>query len=98
MITIPPRSVNVSLNGVAQFNCSGIGSLLVWSRDGTDLVNGNGIAITTVTIDASEDLLMSTLSLPVSSTNASNITCSVGRTSPLLKNESDPALLLVQGT
>ena len=95
---VQPRSVNVSLNGVAEFSCRGIGSLLGWSQNTVELTNGkDGVTTTHETVDASQDLLMSTLSLPVSSINASNITCTAARTQPLVKNESEPALLLVQG-
>ena len=99
-VTIPPRSVNISLNGVAEFNCTGVASGFVWESNGMEVIN-DGIRTLishAISVDAANGIRMSTLRMKVSSTdNATNITCTALKSSPLSSNRSAPALLLVQG-
>ena len=100
-ITVPPKSVNVSLNEEAEFTCTGIGSTFFWKANGTQLSNGENIFITPpLLLDEVQGLKMSTLRVTVTSTdNATNITCTAIKLDPFsISNESEPALLLVQGT
>ena len=100
-ITVPPKSVNISLNGEAEFNCTGIGSTFFWKANGTELSNdGKKIFIAPpLLVDEVQDLKISTLRVTVASTdNATNITCTAIKLDPFsISNESEPALLLVQG-
>ena len=101
-ITIPPKSVNISLNGEAEFNCTGIGNTFFWKANGTQLSNGEKhfIAPAPSLVDEVLGLHMSTLRVTVASTdNATIITCTAVKLSPVvsISNESEPALLLVQG-
>ena len=100
-ITISPKSVNISLNGEAEFNCTGIGNTFFWKANGTELSNGEKYFLTLVPLllDEVQGLRMSMLRVTVTSTdNATNITCTVIKLSPFsISNESKPALLLVQG-
>ena len=99
-VTIPPRSVNVSLNGVAEFNCTGVASGFVWEANGMEVKDdGIGTFIShVISVDAANGIRMSTLRMKVSSTdNATNITCTTLKSSPLSSDKSGPALLLVQG-
>ena len=100
-IIIPPHSVNVSLNEVAEFNCTALhASTFFWLANNQTILNSNGIEISPVILVGaeSEGIRMSILRVAVSSIdNATNITCSAVTLSPFTKNESDPALLLVQG-
>ena len=61
--------------------------------------DGIGTLISNViSVDAANGIRMSTLRMKVSSTdNATNITCTALKSSPLSSNTSGPALLLVQG-
>ena len=99
-ITIPPKSVNISLNGEAKFNCTGIGNTFFWKANGTQLSNGKKYFITIVPllVDEVQGLRMSMLRVKVASTdNATNITCTAIKLDPFsISNESEPALLLVQ--
>ena len=63
------------------------------------LDNNDADVVVTMTVGA-ENIRMSTLTLWVSSTtkNATNITCHAALTDPLVVIDSNPALLLVQGT
>ena len=94
-IIIPPQSVNVSLNGVAEFNCTAVTTSFVWRANGIDITDG--ISPITV-VNESQSIRMSTLTVQVSSINdATNITCTAIRPDPLSADESAPGLLLVQG-
>ena len=102
-VIIPPQSVNISLNGVAEFNCTGVATGFVWEADGVELkddgMDTNLNISQAITVDATNGIIMSTLRLKVTSTdNATNITCTALRFTPLSSNKSEPALLLVQGT
>ena len=97
-IIIPPRAVNVSINEVAAFTCTAVGDSFVWIANGIDIDEEVGTILTTVLVDEMEGIRRSTVRIPVSSTdNSANITCIAVSFSPLSKDESDPALLLVQG-
>ena len=81
------------------FNCTGVGNSLFWRANGIEIDEEMGITLTTVLIDVTEGIRRSTLRMTVSSTdNAANITCTALSVSPLSSDESDPTLLLVQGT
>ena len=99
-VTIPPQSVNISLNGVAEFNCTGVASDFVWEANGVE-VKDDGIdtlIAQVISVDASSGITMSTLRMKVTSTdNATNITCTAFKLTPLSSDKSAPALLLVQG-
>ena len=97
-ITIPPHSVNVSLNEVAEFNCTGVANTFFWKANTLFLSNnGNEIFISPI-IALDHDIRMSTLKVKVSSVdNATNITCSAITLTTFIIDESEPALLLVQG-
>ena len=95
-IIIPPNSVNVSLKGVAEFNCTATASTFIWKANGQVIVSNDAI----VTVDETNEVTvrMSTLRVMVTSIdNSSNITCEAITLTPFAKDESDPALLLVQG-
>ena len=97
-ITIPPRSVNISINEVAEFNCTAAASGLIWKSNGQQIHNGDSGVVITPTQTLSENIRMSTLRMTVTSTdNATNITCIAYSKPPTLSAESGPALLLVQG-
>ena len=96
-ITIPPQSVNISINGVAEFNCTAVANAFSWRANGQEIISGKGFVITYVFLALY--IRMSTLRMMVSSTdNATNITCLVISLSPFSFDISDPALLLVQGS
>ena len=99
-ITIPPHSLNVSLNEVAEFNCTAFANTFLWIANNQSIVINNGIEISPVIpVDEAINLRMSKLRVPVSAIdNATNITCSAVILDPLTIDESEPALLLVQGT
>ena len=95
-----PKSVNVSLNGVAKFNCTAVVSAtIVWKKNGIDVNNGIGIAITETVVNEMQNIRTSSLKLMVSSleNKTANITCTAVKLSPFSKDESEPALLFVQG-
>ena len=98
-ITIPPRAVNVSISGAAEFTCTAIATAFIWEANRVGIDEGNEIAVTTIVLNKAQDLRMSTLRIVVSSSsyNAVNITCIAVSLSPFTSEESDPALLLVQG-
>ena len=94
-ITIPPKSLNISLNEVAEFNCTAVANAFVWRKNRMDITTG----ITTVVVDQVQSVGMSTLRMTVSSLmdNAANITCTAVKSIPFSNDESEPALLLIQG-
>ena len=97
-ITSPPQSVNISLNGVAVFNCTYV-PLLIWLADGVDqIVNGsNGYKFSTMPYGL-PNIRTTTLEVTASmDKNNTNITCTAISRSPLSKSDSEPALLLIQG-
>ena len=99
-LTSHPQSVNISLNGVAEFNCTGVASGFVWEADGVEVKDdGMDTLISQAdSVDASNGITMSTLRMKVTSTdNATNITCTALKLTPLSSDKSAPALLLVQG-
>ena len=97
-ITIPPRAVNVSVNGAAVFNCTAVGNSFIWRANGIEIDEGMGTILMQVLVDGTEGIRRSTLRVSVSSTdNAANITCVAISSSPLSIDKSDPVLLLVQG-
>ena len=97
VVTVPPKSVNISLNSVAEFDCTGVAAIFTWNINGVQVISSNDLQI--ITVNVAQGILMSTLRMTVSSTNALNITCEAIKQPPSLsKNESQPALLLVQGT
>ena len=83
-----------------EFNCTGVASGFVWESNGMEVIN-DGIRTLishAISVDAANGIRMSTLRMKVSSTdNATNITCTALKSSPLSSNRSAPALLLVQG-
>ena len=96
-VTIPPQSVNISLNGVAEFNCTGVASGFVWEADGVELKDDGMDTLISQVISVGAST-MSTLRMKVTSTdNATNITCTALKLTPLSSDKSAPALLLVQG-
>ena len=99
-IITPPQSLNISLNEVAEFNCTGIAETIAWKANGEEIVNnGETIVIpTAIVVNQTQGILMSTVLLTASIVdNVTNITCIALSTSPLSSDESEPALLLVQG-
>ena len=97
-ITEPPQSVNVSINGVAEFTCTAIATSITWTANGQQLSNIDGVSIATVAVDKTRNIRISTLRIPVSSTDdATNITCHAIVLTPISSVESSPVLLLVQG-
>ena len=101
-IIIPPQAVNVSINGVAEFSCTGVANSFVWEING-EQVDDNGETFVVMTVRLNETQLnvrKSTLIMTMSSTDtAANITCTAisWLSNPITTAESDPALLLVQG-
>ena len=98
-IAIPPRSVNISLNGVAEFNCTGTADAFIWEFNGEPVGNDIGIVIMpTITVDEAENIYKTVLQVTASTVDvAKNITCTAVSLSPVSTVESQPALLLVQG-
>ena len=97
-ITGHPQSVNISLNGVAVFNCTYV-PLLIWLADGVDqIVNGsNGYKFSTMP-HGLPNIRTTTLEVTASvDNNNTNITCTAFSFSPLSNSKSEPALLLIQG-
>ena len=85
---------------MAKFNCTAVANSITWKADGQQLDNGDeGVIESTVIVNGTLNIRMSTLRLTVSSTdNATNITCFVVSFSPSLTTfESRPVLLMVQG-
>ena len=98
-ITIPPQSVNVTINTVAVFHCTGVANSFTWRANGQQLDHGEGVTILPeVAVNETLQIRMSTLTVTVTSVeNATNITCTAFRHYPLSIDRSNPALLLVQG-
>ena len=97
-ITNPPRPVNVSVNGVANFSCTAVAQAFRWEANGVQIDNTEEISINTVKEDG--ELRRSILSIKISSTdNATNITCTAisFESTVTCTNVSASALLLVQG-
>ena len=99
-ITSSPQSVNTTvmpINRVAIFNCTYVGDTLRWKANGQNIFdNHNGFAILEVPVLHS--LIISTLSVVTSvDKNNTNITCTA-ISADLSFDESEPALLLLQGT
>ena len=97
-IIIQPQSVNISINEIAEFNCTAIASTFIWKANGITLKNTIQAQISSPTaVNSTQGILMSSLLVTVSSAdNATNITCTAFSKLPVL-NESEPAILLVQG-
>ena len=97
-ITIPPRSVNISLNGVAEFNCTGSADTFIWESNEEPIGNEMGIVISTTTVNEANSIRMSVLRVTASSFDVSkNITCTAISLNPLSTVKSEPAILMVQG-
>ena len=99
-IIVPPQPVNTSINEVAELNCTAIANAIIWKANGITLQDTNQIQIFE-TINASQGIYMSTLTISVSSVDdATNITCiatTVKNSMITAVNESKPVELLVQG-
>ena len=89
--------MNTTVNRVATINCTYVGDALRWKANGRNIFdNQNGFAIFEVPV--SQGLIMSTLSVVTSlDKNNTNITCTAVSADPSF-DESEPALLLLQGT
>ena len=93
-ITSSPQSVNTTLTRVAIFNCTYVGDALRWRINGQKIFdNHNGFSVVPVSHS-----FISTLSVVTSlDKNNTNITCTA-ISADLSFDESEPALLLLQGT
>ena len=88
-----PQSVNVSLNEVAEFNCTANSDNIVWRTNGVDVNSGQILFI-----EIAQSIYLSTMkSNALASLDNTNITCTAVKLTPPSSNESEPALLLVQG-
>ena len=96
-ITSSPQSVNTTVNRVAIINCTYVGDALRWKANGQNIFNNqNGFAIFEVPL-VSQGLIMSTLTVVTSlDKNNTNITC-IAVSEDHSFDESEPALLLLQG-
>ena len=88
--------MNTTLNGVAKFNCTYVGDIILWAANGQKIFIGQyGYVITEVALPSTS--VMSTLTVVTSlDKNNTNIICAVfafGSEGV----ESEPALLLLQG-
>ena len=86
---------------MAVFTCTAVCNSIIWHGNGQQIDEDDDgeIVITTPLLNSTQNIRMSTLELPVSSTDdATNITCTAISDSPLTLIESAPVLLLVQGT
>ena len=98
-ITVSPKSVNASLNSVAEFNCTAIANSFVWKANGVKINEGIGMITQPILLNETLNIFKSTLRIMASSTdNAAEIICIAVKVTPLSSDESGPALLLVQGT
>ena len=101
-IRIPPSSVNITLNGVALFNCTAIATLINWEANGEPTLRSEGFDDTAapVVLDQTQSLRMATLRV-VGSSNSNNVSvvCVAVLVSSTIKpvERSEAALLLVQG-
>ena len=96
-IISPPQSLNTTLDGVVKFICTYDGDILRWEANGQRIFNGlDGYKFTDVPVTS--NLIISTLSVVTSlDKNNTNITCTaIALDSETV--ESEPALLLLQGT
>ena len=87
---------------MAEFNCTGVCKDLIWMDNGHQLHdgdNGDRVNIThAIPVNLSQNVRMSILRMTVTSAdNAVKITCIASWLKPISSDESDPALLLVQG-
>ena len=102
-IVVPPRSVNISLNEVAEINCIAIATFTAWEVNGQPFDNairskGFDDSAPTVILNETQNLRMRTLRVVGSpDSNGANITCIAIQISPLSAATSEPALILVQG-
>lgn len=100
-ITSYPRSMNISLNGEATFNCTFVGEVLVWEANERQIHSGqNGFEFFFVHLNETQSasLRKSTLTVVASpDRNSTNLTCTAFSSSPLSSKRSETALLLVQG-
>ena len=100
-ITSYPRSMNISLNGEATFNCTFVGEVLVWEANERQIHSGqNGFEFFFVQLNETQSasLRKSTLTVVASpDRNSTNLTCTAFSSSPLSSKRSETALLLVQG-
>ena len=105
-ILTPPRSVNISLNEVAVFNCTAIATFIIWRVNGEPVANirskGFDDKALIVTVNETQNLRMRTLRV-VGSPDSHNvsITCvallQISGTNNFSVAQSEPALILVQG-
>ena len=83
---------------MAEFNCTGVASSFIWKANGTVLTSNELEIFVSQLIAVEQDFRISTLKIKVSSVeNATKITCSAVSLDPFTTDESEPALLLVQG-
>ena len=84
-IIIPPRAVNASINGVAEFTCTGVANSFTWEANGLQLDNGPGVVIQPIIpVNETLNIRMSIFRIAVVSIkNATNITCTAFRSFPL---------------
>ena len=103
-IVIPPRSVNISLNEVAEINCKAIATFINWEVNGQpfdDTTRSKGFddSALIVILNVTQNLRISTLRVVGSpDSNGANITCIAIQLIPMISGAaSEPALILVQG-
>ena len=91
--------MNITINKVAVFHCTGVANSFTWRANGQQLDHGEGITILPeVPVNETLQIYMSTLRMAVTSVNnATNISCVAFSYSPLSSDKSYPAMLLVQG-
>ena len=93
-----PQSVNVSLNEIALFNCTGFAEFIRWNVNGNPLDNRVGFKQITVLLNQTQSLRRSTLSVVASlQNNNTKIKCLAFNLSPLTFTNSEPAVLHIQG-
>ena len=99
-ITIPPQAVNVSVNGVAEFNCTAVADTCVWKANEDKIDEREGVKINLTSImPNSTTIRLCLLKLTVTSTdNATNISCTAVKRSPFTNVKSPSVLLHVQGS
>ena len=94
----PPQSVNISLNGIALFSCTGFAEFIRWNVNGNPLDNRLGFKQITVLLNQTQSLRRSTLSVVASlQNNNTKIKCLAFNLSPLTFTNSEPAVLHIQG-
>ena len=103
---IPPQSVNISLNEVAEINCIAIATFINWVTNGQPLENairdkGFDDSSPTVTLNETKELRMRILRVVGSpDSNGANISCIAFlhiTATNVSTAVSEPALILVQG-